>query len=171
MRHDPMEAVEDAEQGRVMPSARGAGGFATGGTIPARPVGVLGDAPVADPFASLRRRHDHPAGGLIRPQPWPLTPPASPADDSLFDDLGLQPAPEAPKPASAFDRQEGGSHYKRFAIQPAEFLMANGVPWAEGSAIQYVLRWREKGGLADLRKAIHTLEMLIEHEERKGVKP
>jgi hypothetical protein len=43
--------------------------------------------------------------------------------------------------------------------------MANGIPYCEGNVIKYVTRWRRKGGLDDLRKARHYLDLLIEHEE------
>jgi len=65
------------------------------------------------------------------------------------------------------DVQIGGDHYKKYAIQPATYNMTNNIPWAEGDVISYVTRWRDKGGVEDLRKAIHILEMLIEFEEGK----
>lgn len=64
----------------------------------------------------------------------------------------------------ALDRQVGGKHYRDMAIQPAEYIMRNGIRFAEGCVIKYVSRWRDKGGVEDLRKAAHFLEMLIEHE-------
>jgi len=64
------------------------------------------------------------------------------------------------------ENQIGGDHYRTMAIQPADFIMANKLGWAEGCAIAYITRWREKGGLQDLRKAIHTLELLIDHESK-----
>lgn len=66
---------------------------------------------------------------------------------------------------SAFDIQYGGSHYKDMAIQPIEFIMANGLGFCEGNAVKYVTRWKSKGGIEDLKKAIHYLQMLIEQEE------
>lgn len=66
---------------------------------------------------------------------------------------------------SSFDHQEGGSHYKGKNIQPAEYCMANGIGFMEGSVVKYVTRWREKGGVEDLKKARHFLEMLIEYEQ------
>lgn len=66
---------------------------------------------------------------------------------------------------SAFDIQCGGSHYKDMAIQPIEFIMANGLGFCEGNAVKYVTRWKSKGGIEDLKKAIHYLQMLIEQEE------
>lgn len=56
--------------------------------------------------------------------------------------------------------QVGGDHYKRMKIQPAEFVHANNIPYLEGSAIYYIARWRDKGGLRDIDKAIHTLQVL-----------
>lgn len=74
--------------------------------------------------------------------------------------------PVAP-PASALDRQEGGSHYKDFAIQPAEFIHANKLAFLEGCVIKRMCRWRNKDGVKDLRKAIHEILLLIELEERQ----
>ena len=67
---------------------------------------------------------------------------------------------------SATDTQIGGDHYKTMAIQPIEFILGNGIGFAEGSIIKYVSRWRKKGGIADLQKARHFLDLLIEHEQR-----
>ena len=67
---------------------------------------------------------------------------------------------------SALERQVSGEHYKSLKIQPIEFIHANGIPFAEGSVIKYVTRWRDKGGLADLEKAKHFLEIQIELERK-----
>ena len=71
---------------------------------------------------------------------------------------------------SALDVQIGGSHYKDMAIQPMEYSMANKLDACQHTAIKYVTRFREKGGIQDLEKAIHVIQMLIEFE-RKAVKP
>lgn len=63
------------------------------------------------------------------------------------------------------DTQVGGTHYTDMAIQPAEYILRNGIGWAEGCAISYLSRWRAKGGVEDLRKAAHTIELLIAAEE------
>ena len=68
---------------------------------------------------------------------------------------------------SALDRQEGGDHYKELAIQPIEYIHANNIPFAEGSVIKYITRWRAKNGIKDLEKAKHFIELLIELETRK----
>jgi len=65
----------------------------------------------------------------------------------------------------ASQTQEAGSHYKDYAIQPAEFLQKNKIPYCEANVIKYVLRWRAKNGIEDLRKAQHYIKLLIEFEE------
>lgn len=66
--------------------------------------------------------------------------------------------------ASSLDVQVGGQHYKEMAIQPIEYIHRNAIGFAEGTVIKYVSRWRAKGGVEDLRKARHVLDMLIEME-------
>lgn len=65
--------------------------------------------------------------------------------------------------------QVGGSHYKDLKIQPVEYIMANNIPYMEGNVVKYCTRWRDKGGVQDLEKAMHYLQMLIEKEKSKGV--
>ncbi len=69
----------------------------------------------------------------------------------------------------ANDRQEGGSHYKTKAIQPWDYISANGLGFFDGNVVKYVTRFRDKNGIADLRKARHYLDKLIEVEEAKIV--
>jgi hypothetical protein len=64
----------------------------------------------------------------------------------------------------AVDKQVGGSHYKKFIIQPAEFCYKNNIPYLEATAIKYLCRWRDKGGIQDLEKAKHFIDLLIEFE-------
>lgn len=68
---------------------------------------------------------------------------------------------------SALTKQSGGSHYKDLAIQPVEYIHANGIGYMEGNVIKYVTRWKQKGGVADLEKAKHYIELLIELEANK----
>lgn len=74
---------------------------------------------------------------------------------------------EKPAYVSALSRQIAGDHYKKYKIQPAEYMHANNIPFLEGEAISYITRWRDKNGLSDVRKAIHILEILIQLEETK----
>lgn len=59
-------------------------------------------------------------------------------------------------------RQVGGDHYRERPIQPWDYVAANGLGFFEGNIVKYVTRWRERGGVDDLRKAQHYLEKLIE---------
>lgn len=72
---------------------------------------------------------------------------------------------------SALDRQESGNHYKDKGIQPIVYIHANNLGFCEGNVVKYVTRWREKGGEADLRKAIHYLELLIQLETTPSQPP
>ena len=42
----------------------------------------------------------------------------------------------------------------------------NNIPFLEGNVIKYVTRWRNKNGIADLEKAKHYIELLIELESK-----
>ena len=65
---------------------------------------------------------------------------------------------------SALEIQVDGDHYKKYKIQPMEYIHANNIPFPEDNAIKYITRWRDKGGLKDIDKAIHILQMLKELE-------
>lgn len=67
---------------------------------------------------------------------------------------------------SALDTQVGGRHYVGMAIQPMEYSMANQLDACQHTAIKYITRFREKGGIQDLEKAKHVIDMLIEFERR-----
>lgn len=73
---------------------------------------------------------------------------------------------DAARASSALDTQIGGDHYKGMAIQPMEYSMANGLDACQHTIIKYVSRFRLKGGIHDLEKARHTLDMLIEFEKK-----
>ena len=61
-------------------------------------------------------------------------------------------------------KQVGGNHYKDKAIQPWEVIERNGMGFFDGNALKYLMRYRDKGGVEDLRKAAHYIEKLIEME-------
>ena len=69
---------------------------------------------------------------------------------------------------SALDKQVAGSHYKKYAIQPVEYAMLNNLNYCQANAIKYTTRYKDKGGIEDLRKAIHNIEILIELEQKGG---
>ena len=63
---------------------------------------------------------------------------------------------------SANKKQVGGNHYLKYKIQPVEFIIKNNIGFVEGNIIKYVLRFKEKGGVQDLLKAKHYIELLID---------
>ena len=69
---------------------------------------------------------------------------------------------------SAMQTQVGGDHYKSLKIQPLEYALANDLGICEHAVIKYVTRWKHKGGVDDLRKAKHYIDIMIEgamHED------
>jgi hypothetical protein len=68
---------------------------------------------------------------------------------------------------SANETQVGGTHYTAKAIQPWEAMQAwmteeEFSGFLRGNAIKYLVRYKDKGGVEDLRKARHYLDKLIE---------
>ena len=68
----------------------------------------------------------------------------------------------------ALNTQVAGNHYKDMPIQPVEYIHANALGYLEGNVIKYISRWRKKGGMADLEKAKHYVELLIELEKKNA---
>ena len=69
----------------------------------------------------------------------------------------------------ANEQQVGGAHYAIKAIQPWDFIIANNIGYLEGNVIKYVSRWKDKGGVEDLKKAQHYLQKLIETHDKERV--
>lgn len=69
---------------------------------------------------------------------------------------------------SALNEQVGGSHYKKYKIQPIEYAMANHLEPCESYIVKYVTRHRDKNGAEDLLKARHLLDLLLECEYNYG---
>ena len=71
--------------------------------------------------------------------------------------------------SKANEIQVGGTHYKNKAIQPWDYIASNNLGYLEGNVVKYVSRWKDKGGLVDLEKAMHNLQKLIEVETEKAI--
>lgn len=71
--------------------------------------------------------------------------------------------------SSAVVAQVGGDHYAQgMGMCPncgfkglQHWDLYATAPYLEGTATKYITRWREKGGLEDLRKAISYLNKII----------
>ena len=65
---------------------------------------------------------------------------------------------------SALDTQAGGSHYKNLAIQPVEYIQANGLDYLQGNIVKYITRHKTKNGAEDIKKAIQYCQLILELE-------
>ena len=70
---------------------------------------------------------------------------------------------------NANKQQVGGAHYATKSIQPWDYIIANDLGYLEGNIIKYVSRWKDKGGVEDLKKAQHYLQKLIETHDKERV--
>ena len=68
---------------------------------------------------------------------------------------------------SALNIQEGGDHYKKLKIQPIEFIDANGLDFLQGNVVKYITRHKDKNGSADVRKALHYCQLILELEYKE----
>ena len=65
---------------------------------------------------------------------------------------------------TAREKQVGGNHYTQFTIQPMEYAMANDFNYYQTLVLRYITRYKDKGGIIDLEKAKHSIDLLIEYE-------
>ena len=87
--------------------------------------------------------------------------------DSRRSRYGTDRGEEVVQPRPEVNEHDGvyqPIHYKQWPMEPFTFIMLNQLPFSEGTVIKYVMRWRKKDGIKDLRKAIRVLEMMIEME-------
>jgi hypothetical protein len=70
--------------------------------------------------------------------------------------------PQVPVSNSPLDKQEGGTHYKYYAIQPVEYIYKNNLGYCEGNVVKYITRYKEKNGKEDLLKAKHYIDLLLQ---------
>jgi len=69
--------------------------------------------------------------------------------------------------SSEWARQVGGDHYKRYAMQPSQYIYRNGIDWLRGNAIKYITRCQDKGTeRADIEKAMQYLQFYLEERDR-----
>lgn len=112
-------------------------------------------AKAAGPFWEVFREHWSAGGHMDQYYILAVKDPA-PALDALPDANEIGDC--------ALASQVGGDHYKRYAIQPVEFITKNKLGFCEGNAIKYLCRHGDKNGAQDLRKAIHYIELLLQME-------
>jgi hypothetical protein len=57
------------------------------------------------------------------------------------------------------------SVYAHLEIDPTTYITKNNLDWHEGNIVKYVSRWKVKGGIGDLYKAMDYLKQLIDIHE------
>lgn len=62
-------------------------------------------------------------------------------------------------------------HYTQWKIQPITFITANKLNFCQGNVVKYVMRYNQKNGLEDLKKAKVYIDYLIQELETGEVKP
>jgi hypothetical protein len=58
--------------------------------------------------------------------------------------------------------QIGGNHYHRGGLQHWDLVAEHNIPYLLAVPVKYLTRWRDKGGVEDLRKAEHFLHKAME---------
>ena len=61
------------------------------------------------------------------------------------------------------------THYRGHDLQVWDIVDMFDLDFWEGNALKYILRWREKGGVEDLKKAVHYLNNLISRQKAREV--
>ncbi|MDD9148138.1 DUF3310 domain-containing protein [Sporolactobacillus sp. CQH2019] len=59
------------------------------------------------------------------------------------------------------------AYYTRGKIDTWDFIIDKRLDFLEGNVVKYVVRWKEKNGVEDLKKARVYLNKLIREAEKK----
>jgi hypothetical protein len=57
-------------------------------------------------------------------------------------------------------------HYSNLPIEPWDFIQQNKLDFFEGNVVKYICRWKNKGGVDDLQKAITYINKIISGESK-----
>jgi len=69
----------------------------------------------------------------------------------------------------ANERQVGGNHYKKMGVlQHWDVVAMFNLDYFQGNITKYVMRWRDKNGVEDLKKAQHYLQKYVEIEDARS---
>lgn len=91
------------------------------------------------------------------------------SDDEYYVELSV---PYSEAPAKPGRESVAPDYYMASDTDVLAFVLTHRLSFVEGNVVKYVVRWRKKGGLDDLRKAKEYLERLIAHEQQTvGTEP
>lgn len=88
-----------------------------------------------------------------------------PSLESLNRRFGGYPTYSGDEPPKA-DNVKHPAHYTVGKIEVWDFIVDQGMNYLEGNIIKYTARYKQKGGVEDLKKARAYLDKLIEGLER-----
>ena len=60
------------------------------------------------------------------------------------------------------DKQVGGKHYLKYRMQPVDAIRKTNLDFVRGNILKYLVRYKDKNGVEDLKKARHYAEILRE---------
>ena len=70
-----------------------------------------------------------------------------------------------------FDKKENNkikpSYYHKGKVDTIAFAIENDLDFLQGNVVKYVVRYKDKNGLEDLKKAKEYLDRIIKNEEEK----
>lgn len=75
-----------------------------------------------------------------------------PVEDSYDEDVT----------SNSFIEQEKDAHYHKCKIEPIDYILANNLGFCEGNVVKYITRYKDKGGIDDLRKIKVYVDYLID---------
>ncbi|OCR99056.1 hypothetical protein A9K75_08575 [Campylobacter fetus subsp. testudinum] len=71
----------------------------------------------------------------------------------------------------ALKYQVGGNHYQSMGMQPIELINLIDLNYNLGNVIKYIVRYPNKNGLEDLKKARHYIEFEKQYKTHKKSHP
>ena len=69
----------------------------------------------------------------------------------------------------SLETQVGGSHYTKYKVQPLEFSEKLQITSIIFCIFKYLVRYKDKNGVEDLRKALHCIDVFVECGKEKSV--
>lgn len=59
------------------------------------------------------------------------------------------------------------AHYNQCKIEPIDFIQANNLDFVQGNIVKYIVRYRQKNGIEDLKKVIRYAQYAIRELEQE----
>lgn len=79
----------------------------------------------------------------------------------LYIEIPVENSCEEEVAGSNIIEQEEDFHYHKCKIEPIEYILANNLGFCEGNVVKYITRYKDKGGVDDLRKIKEYVDYLI----------